>query len=127
MSTGKKDFKKEGELTKKGMGKLYRPWHKRNFVLSNDHRLSYFDEKNMQKGTLKMQGAKVRALPPDQADGRRFAFEVYGLSDGSKKSSLIVQAGSDKEVEEWMTSLNQCLRFQHGQLTSVTLDLSFII
>ena len=105
----KEKFRKEGVLNKKGMGTFYRPWAERNFVLSADHRLAYFDpQKNVQRGNLKIHGGKVRRVEPGEADGRRFAFELYNL-EAKKKSSLIMQASSDEEVDAWMNCLNAAL------------------
>lgn len=89
---------------------IWRPWHTRRFVLSDDLKLSYYDDKNSLKGTLTLTAAKVRKIPPESAEGRDFAFEVYNLAgDNKKKNSLIVKAVDAAEVESWITNLETAI------------------
>ena len=105
---------KEGTLVKKGMGSFFRTWKERRFVLRSDFTLSYFDNKDVEKGCLTLDGASVRAIPPTSADGRAHAFEIYDLPEenGKKAKSLILQAKSDQESMEWIDAVRKCLADQ---------------
>ena len=64
-----------GELMKKGMGWLYRPWVNRHFVYYEQTKtLNYYTRDGVFKGSVQVEG--VRAINPNEADGKDFAFEV---------------------------------------------------
>ena len=98
----------------KGMGSFFRTWKQRKVVLRTDFTLSYFDDKDVEKGCLTLDGASVRALPTASADSRSHAFEIYNLSEenGKKAKSLVLQAASDHECKGWIDAVNKILSAQ---------------
>lgn len=99
---------KKAILSKKGMGKLIRPWVLRTIVLDRSNKLSYYDGKQL-KGELSLEGATARHIDSDLSDGRQFAFEVSGLG-GTKKhqnNSLILAASCINEANDWVEVLTK--------------------
>jgi hypothetical protein len=101
-------YVKKAILSKKGMGKLIRPWVLRTIVLDRNNKLLYYDGKQL-KGELLLEGATARHIDSDMADGRPFAFEVSGLG-GTKKhqnSSLILAASCINDANDWVEALTK--------------------
>lgn len=98
---------KKGFLAKKGMGNFFRPWTIRQVVLDVNQVLSYYDEKNVLKGDIKLAGASVRTLSPPQADGREFAFEIFDIPETKRTQgqSLILAASYAAERTDWVRCL----------------------
>ena len=81
---------KQGILSKKGMGNIFRTWKTRRIVLDVDYTISYFDGDEL-KGKLTVENASVKAIDP--TDGYKNCFEVYNLpATNGKKSNLILSA-----------------------------------
>ena len=97
-------YAKRGYLLKKGMGKLYKPWSLRHFILEVNQVLTYFADEEM-KGMLTLDGASVRELSPDRADGKQYAFEIYNLNIAKlskfKSPNILLAASSKKERDDW--------------------------
>ena len=90
---------KQGSLLKKGMGFLYRPWRIRTIIIDKKNNLQYFDGPNL-KGQFCLEGKNIKHLSPEQADGKKFAFEILNISN--KQHSLILAASSEQEADDWV-------------------------
>ena len=97
-------YAKRGYLLKKGMGKFYKPWSLRHFILEVNQVLSYFAGEEI-KGVLTLDGASVRELSQDQADGKMYAFEIYNLNIAKlskfKSQNMLLAASSKQERDMW--------------------------
>eukprot|EP01031_Cornospumella_fuschlensis_P025163 gene25163-30389_t len=102
-------------LSKKGRAKFIRPWALRKIVVDEENRLFYYDRNDL-KGVVSLVGTGIRHLKPEQADGRNFAFEIFNINDGkgtSRKSNLILAAGSMLEANDWVDSIGALLSRLH--------------
>ncbi len=97
---------KKAILSKKGMGKMIRPWVLRTVVLDRNHNLLYYDG-NKLRGEISLSGTIARHVEADLADGRPFAFEIANIS-GVKKhqnSSLLLAASCQQDAKDWVDCL----------------------
>lgn len=105
-------YARKGFLVKRGMGILYRPWALRHFVLEVNQTLSYYCG-NECKGTLTLDGASIRRVPPEEANGNMYAFEVYNLKIEkmfNKGDVLMMAASSEQERSAWMKCLEAAVQ-----------------
>ena len=90
---------KEGFLLKKGMGFLFRPWRNRRIIIDKKNNFHYYDG-NILRGNFCLEGKNIRHLTPEEADGRKYAFEISNISN--KQSPLILAAASEQEADDWV-------------------------
>jgi len=111
-------YGRKGFLVKRGMGLFFRPWALRHFILEVNQTLSYYCGDEC-KGTLALDGASVRIVPPEEANGNLFAFEVYNLKIEKKfkGDALMMAASSEQERKAWVKSLEAAVK---GDLRSRT-------
>jgi hypothetical protein len=105
-------YARKGFLVKRGMGLFFRPWAVRHFILEVNQTLSYYCG-NECKGTLALDGASVRLVPPEEANGNIFAFEVYNLQIEkrfNKGDTLMLAASSEQERAAWIKSLEAAVK-----------------
>ena len=101
-----KSYTKKGILMKKGMGKLFRPWTLRTVYVDVNQMLSYYDERQTLKGELNLEGANIRYLTSEEADGRDNAIEISNISGIMMKNNILVLAcGSLTEANDWFDCL----------------------
>lgn len=114
----KASFVKEGLLCKKGMGRLYRPWAERSFILDQEYTLGYYQNGDM-RGAINVKGSSISVLRASEADGRNFAFSVVSpqvIHHGSVLSAgeLILAASNMEEAAEWCACLQLAIRDAAG-------------
>jgi hypothetical protein len=125
MDMNKVSFMKEGNLTKKGMGRLYRPWAERTFILDEEGTLGYYHN-GEQRGAINVKGASLTVLRACEAGGRNFAFSVVSpevIHQGSlfNAGELILAASSLEEAGQWCACLQLAIRKAAGE-TGVLAD-----
>lgn len=119
MLHNKTPFVKEGTLTKKGMGRMYRPWAERNFILDSEGTLGYYQSGEM-RGAINVKGSSIRILRSSEADGRNFAFSLVSpqvIHQGSlfNAGELILAAKTMEEAASWCASLQLAIREAAGE------------
>lgn len=118
MAEGKRSFARTGEMHKKGMGMLYRPWAKRSFALTFDHTLSYFNG-SVHRGLLNIRGCSIQLLMPREADGRSNALQIEAPLVLRSKTlffrsrDLVLAVDSAKDCAEWCASLLCAIRYYY--------------
>lgn len=108
---------KEGNLQKEGH--IYKSWKIRKFVLSGKS-LKYFDEKNVLKGAIDLEGCKIFDCKLDDEDRTKtnidYDFEI--LSDptikndkkiSTDKNYIRLRALTDFEKQDWIHTIKQVL------------------
>ena len=108
-SRERSSFTKDGNLLKKGMGRLYRPWADRYFILDEEGVLGYY-HKGENRGAINVKGSMLSVLRPSEANGRSFAFKLIKpdiIHHGSLLSAgeLILAASSLEDASEWCACL----------------------
>jgi hypothetical protein len=97
---------KKGILLKRGRNSLYHPWYLRTVVITDKNKLMYYDNDKL-KGMVSLIGCVIRMIPPSEIGGKPFGFEIAGIAQqkASQENRLILVAGSENEVLEWMEAL----------------------
>lgn len=112
-------FMHEGRLWKKGMGRLYRPWAERSFILDAEGTLGYYHGGEM-RGAVNVRGSSLTILRACEADGRNFAFSVVSpqvihQSSLFNAGELILAAESMEEAADWCARLQLAIRKAAGE------------
>ena len=106
-------YAKRGYLLKKGMGRFFKPWALRHFILEVNQVLTYYSGEEI-KGVLTLDGASVRILTSEQADGQKYAFEIYNLNIAKaskfKSSNILLSASSIQERDTWIECLQHAVK-----------------
>ncbi len=102
---------KRGILLKRGRNSLYHPWYLRTVIITDKNNLLYYDNDKM-KGAVSLIGSTIRMVPPSEIGGKPYAFEIsnIGQQKTSQENRLILVAGSENEVLEWMDALETAHR-----------------
>ncbi len=101
---------KKGLLNKKGRKKFFRPWAFRTVVIDNHYHLFYYDG-SILKGDILLKDVKVRHLPPEKADGKRFAFEIFNIPSDSplRSDSLVLASATEADAADWVDTITWIL------------------
>jgi hypothetical protein len=104
---------RRGILLKRARSKLFTPWYLRTVVVTDRNKLFYFDDTKL-KGVVSLRDAVVRVLPPEEAGGKPFGFEIGNIPTQrrSQENRLILVAGSDQERNEWFSALSAAAHAQ---------------
>lgn len=81
-----------GILEKKGLGWLYRPWAKRDFLYNPKTSHLTYSFEGVHKGTVALDNKfKAKLIPPEKANGKNCAFEVmcYKILENGEKSNQL--------------------------------------
>jgi hypothetical protein len=108
---------KEGNLQKEGH--IYKNWKFRKFVLTGKS-IKYYDDKNILKGTIELQGSKVFDCKLDDEDRTKtnidYDFEILTnptMKNDKKiskdKNYIRVRAATDFEKQDWIHTIEQVL------------------
>lgn len=125
---------KRGILNKKGRRKLFRPWTLRTIIIDDQDKLLYF-KGSVLKGEVMLKDIHVRHLPPEKADGKKFAFEISNIPSDSplRSDSLLLAAATEAEAADWVDIISSIVFKKSSSKTNfeyesfqVYLILSFI-
>jgi hypothetical protein len=78
---------------------------------SSRGKLTYMDG-NTVKGEINLAGVHVIKLDPREADGHENAFKIMNIQDdlATRVNELVLSAGSEPEVDDWMRAIKLASR-----------------